>query len=68
MKEHFEFISGEERTEVEPEWYPAGVSPWYREEENYQMEEEIPIHEMTWMDSKDVSTKDLHNAAVHIQR
>lgn len=50
------------------EWYPAGVSP-----SNYPCEEEIgvfPAEEMQLyeVDSKTVSTKDLHTAAFHIQR
>ncbi len=55
-------------------WYPAGVSLWYDGEEQEGSEDEIaPAEEVTsddigWMDSKNVSTRELHNVAIHIRR
>lgn len=81
LNEHFQHLHSQEdkdaeerREDKEPEWYPAGISPLHIPKEGpgdgggTLPSPEVIMAEMRWMDSKNISAKELHDAAFHIQR
>lgn len=62
-KDAFDLSSSSDEDDIR-EWYPAGVSPWYYNEEAGVLE----LMETHWMDDVSITAMDLHRAAVIIQR
>lgn len=60
---------GGEGCVADPEWFPAGVSP--RGEacrHRNPRPQAVQVCEMSWMDSKTVSSRELHYAATNINK
>lgn len=65
-KDAFDLGSASDEDDIR-EWYPAGVSPWFYNEDTgvLQVTAEGAGH---WMDDVSISAMELHRAAVIIQR
>lgn len=80
LKEHFQRRidqkeDGRDMGVNNPEWFPAGVSPsrfpWEGEGEEFEgmsVAEEVQEYQMSWMDSQQLSARELHRAAAGIKR
>ena len=64
-KDAFDLSSASDEDDIR-EWYPAGVSPWYYNEETGVLV--MPTGDGHWMDGVSISAMELHRAAIIIQR
>ena len=67
-KDAFDLSSASDEDDIR-EWYPAGVSPWfYNEETGVLVMPSTAEGAGHWMDGVSISAMDLHRAAIIIQR
>ena len=69
-KDAFDLSSGSDDEDDIREWYPAGVSPWYfNDETGVLMMSRGGVRDgRGWMDEMSISAMELHRAAIIIQR
>jgi hypothetical protein len=68
-RDAFDLSSGSDEDDIR-EWYPAGVSPWFYNEETGVLVMPSTTAEGVghWMDGVSISAMELHRAAIIIQR
>lgn len=53
-----------------PEWYPAGISPWYLDDNGVIVSRKVSegANGSDWMDHMFITKKQLHKSAILIQK